>query len=69
LLASAEKTHDRRLARLLGSDKPIFARQNSGFASPHGEQWAEWTQEDEAYAAEAHTVDDTARQVRRELPL
>ncbi len=68
-LASAEKTHDRRLARLLGSDKLIFPRQNSGFTSPHAEQWAEWTREDEAYAAGAQAVDDTARQARRELAL
>ncbi len=69
LRTSAEKAHDRRLARLLGSDTMISPRQNSGFTKPHTEQWAEWTREDEEYADEARAAGNTARQVRRELAL
>lgn len=69
LRTSAEKTHDRRLARLLGNDTMIFLRQNSGFTKAHPEQWAEWAREDEEYAAEAKTAGDRVNRVRRELAL
>jgi Phytanoyl-CoA dioxygenase (PhyH) len=69
LLASAEKTCDRRLARLLGNDALIFPRQNSGFTRPYAKQWERWKNEDRVYAAAASEESETAQRVRHLLAL
>jgi len=69
LLSSAQKTNDRRLARLLGHDALIFPRQNSGFTPPAEEAWAIWREEDEAHAADAEAEASTATAARKEQAL
>ena len=48
LIATARRTRDRRLLRLLGVDPLIFPRQNSGFTEPAEAAWQQWLTEDAA---------------------
>jgi hypothetical protein len=64
LIATARRTNDRRMLRLLGQDPLIIPRQNSGFRQPSEQSWRTWHQEDQAYAAQAATERATVDRVR-----
>lgn len=69
LRASARCSGDRRLARLLGDDDQLAARQNSGFVVPPDEEWAVWRTEDDEHAHRNAAALAEARRVREELHL
>lgn len=70
MAATARRTHDRRLLRLLGHDELIEERQNTGFTRPEPTDWPVWRREDHDHARAAVTerraVDD-ARGALHEL--
>lgn len=64
LLATARRTNDRRLLRLLGQDPLVVPRQNSGFIQPHTSYWPTWHNEDRAHAADAAAAQAAVRHAR-----
>lgn len=69
LRTSAHRTGDRRLARLLGDDEQLAARQNAGFVAPPEARWALWRSEDEAHARKHDDERSSANRIRNELEL
>ncbi len=69
LRTSARQTGDRRLARLLGDDDQLGARQNAGFVQPPAAEWASWRDQDEAHARRHDDERNSAEQVRAKLEL
>lgn len=67
LAATARRTHDRRILRLLGHDPLVDPRQNTGFVQPHTAYWPTWHDEDVAYAAEAATLQADVDKARRSI--
>lgn len=67
LRTTARRTGDRRLARLLGDDERLGARQSAGFVRPPATEWTAWTYEDEAHARRHDDEWSIADRVRKEL--
>lgn len=64
LIATARRTNNRRILRLLGQDPLVVPRQNSGFVQPHTTYWPTWHEEDERYATEAEVESAEVDQAR-----
>jgi len=67
LIATARRTNDRRILRLLGQDPLIVPRQNSGFVQPPDAYWPTWHAEDARYAAAVDREGAAVEQAREIL--